>query len=39
MIVIGFDPGLTNTGFSVLESKNQRVTLIECGLILSLIHI
>ena len=33
MIVIGFDPGLTNTGFSVLESKNQRVTLIECGLI------
>ena len=33
MIVIGFDPGLTNTGFSVLESKNQSVTLIECGLI------
>ena len=51
MVIIGFDPGLTNTGYAVLRKKNNEITMVECGLIspkkgkevserlLSLIHI
>ena len=33
MVIIGFDPGLTNTGYAVLRKKNNDISLIECGLI------
>ena len=33
MIIMGFDPGLTNTGYAVLEKKANNITLIESGLI------
>lgn len=33
MLVIGFDPGLTNTGYAVLRKKNNEISMIECGLI------
>ena len=33
MIIIGFDPGLTNTGYAVLEKEANNITLIESGLI------
>ena len=32
MVIIGFDPGLTNTGYAVLR-KNNEITMVECGLI------
>ena len=33
MVIIGFDPGLTNTGYAVLRKKNNEITMVECGLI------
>ncbi|MBL6911440.1 MAG: crossover junction endodeoxyribonuclease RuvC [Candidatus Marinimicrobia bacterium] len=33
MIIIGFDPGLTNTGYAVLRKEANNITLIECGLV------
>ncbi len=33
MIIIGFDPGLTNTGYAILEKEANNITLIESGLI------
>ena len=33
MIIMGFDPGLTNTGYAILEKKANNITLIEAGLI------
>ena len=33
MIIIGFDPGLTNTGYAVLTKKKNEIQLLECGLI------
>ena len=33
MVIIGFDPGLTNTGYAVLRKKSNEISLIECGLI------
>ena len=33
MVIIGFDPGLSNTGYAVLRKKNNDISLIECGLI------
>ena len=28
MLIIGFDPGLTNTGYAVLRKKNNDISLI-----------
>jgi crossover junction endodeoxyribonuclease RuvC len=33
MVIIGFDPGLTNTGYAVLRKKSSEITMVECGLI------
>ena len=33
MVIIGFDPGLTNTGYAVLRKKSNEITMVECGLI------
>mgnify|MGYP001185759292 CR=1 FL=1 len=33
MLIIGFDPGLTNTGYAVLRKKSNEITMVECGLI------
>ena len=33
MIIMGFDPGLTNTGYAVLRKEANNITLIECGLV------
>jgi crossover junction endodeoxyribonuclease RuvC len=33
MIIIGFDPGLINTGYAVLTKKKNEIQLLECGLI------
>jgi crossover junction endodeoxyribonuclease RuvC len=33
MVIIGFDPGLTNTGYAVLIKKSNEITMVECGLI------
>ena len=33
MIVVGFDPGLANTGFSVVEKKSNDFFLIDAGVI------
>ena len=33
MLIIGFDPGLINTGYAVLRTKNNEISMIECGLI------
>tara|TARA_S200000501_G_scaffold350143_1_gene366865 strand:+ start:621 stop:1091 length:471 start_codon:yes stop_codon:yes gene_type:complete len=33
MVIIGFDPGLTNTGYAILSKKNNEIELLECGLI------
>ena len=33
MIIIGFDPGLTNTGYAILSNKKNEIKIIECGLI------
>ena len=33
MIIIGFDPGLTNTGYAVLSKNKKEIEILECGLI------
>ena len=33
MIVLGFDPGLTNTGYAVLKKELNQISLIESGLV------
>ena len=27
MLIIGFDPGLTNTGYAVLRKKNNEISM------------
>jgi crossover junction endodeoxyribonuclease RuvC len=33
MIILGFDPGLTNTGYAVLKKDSNNISLIESGLV------
>ena len=33
MIILGFDPGLTNTGYAVLKKELNQISLIESGLV------
>jgi|TARA_Y100000758_G_C16047016_1_gene420218 crossover junction endodeoxyribonuclease RuvC len=33
MIILGFDPGLTNTGYAVLKKESNNIIFIEAGLV------
>tara|TARA_Y100000389_G_scaffold45645_2_gene40471 strand:- start:4990 stop:5463 length:474 start_codon:yes stop_codon:yes gene_type:complete len=33
VIILGFDPGLTNTGYAVLKKDSNNISLIESGLV------
>ena len=33
MIIIGFDPGLSHTGYAVLNKEGNNINLVQCGLI------
>ena len=33
MVIIGFDPGLSHTGYAVLNKEGNNINLVQCGLI------
>ncbi len=33
MVIIGFDPGLSHTGYAVLNKEDNNINLVQCGLI------
>lgn len=35
MRIIGIDPGIERTGFAILEMQNEKLALLDCGLILT----
>tara|TARA_B100001013_G_scaffold92717_1_gene51641 strand:+ start:306 stop:776 length:471 start_codon:yes stop_codon:yes gene_type:complete len=33
MVIIGFDPGLSHTGYAILNKEGNNINLVQCGLI------
>ena len=33
MVIIGFDPGLSHTGYAVLNKEGNNINLVQCGLV------